>query len=62
MNYDLSADNSDEQGQNQEIELDIDMYKEIFAEDYCRNLKGDLEAQISFIEKLEEKTADADNL
>ena len=62
MNYDLAADNSDDAGASQQVELDIEMYKDAFAEDYCRNLKQDLEAQVAFIDKLEEMTAEATEL
>ena len=62
MNYDLAADNDSEQSQSQSIELDINAYKELFAEDYCRNLKLDLQSQVAFIEKLEEKTANVTDL
>lgn len=43
MNYDLTASNADQTDVSQQIELDIEQYKEIFAEDYCRHLKTDLE-------------------
>ena len=46
MDFDLDANNDEESDKHQEIELKISAYTEIFAEDYCRNLKGDLEAQI----------------
>ena len=59
MNYDLTAGAVDSNGEQKaegsfEYETDINMYKDVFAEDYCRNLKTDLEAQVAFIGKLEE--------
>ena len=58
MDYSITAGNSEEQAKDQEIDLDINDYVDVFADDYCRNLKTDLEGQVAFIEKLEEKTAD----
>ena len=67
MSYDLTAGAVDSNGEQQaegsfEYEIDINMYKDAFAEDYCRNLKADLEAQVAFIGKLEEQTANATDL
>ena len=59
MEYTLKADNEDGTEKEQQVDTDINAYKELFAEDYCRNLRADLEAQVAFIERLEEKTADA---
>jgi len=62
MELEILADNDTEQEKPQQIDLDINDYKNLFAEDYCANLKTDLEAQVAFIERLEEATADADDL
>ena len=56
MDYDLKASDSTEKEKLQQVDFDINDYKEVFAEDYCRNLKADMEAQVNFIERLEEKT------
>ena len=42
MDFDMNADNADESGAQQEIAKDINDYRDLFAEDYCRNLKVDL--------------------
>ena len=55
----INADNDDEQAKAQQIDLDIDDYRDLFADDYCRNLKADLLGQIAFIEKLEQRTKQA---
>ena len=62
MDFDMNADNAEESGQQQEIAKDINDYRDLFAEDYCRNLKVDLESQVAFIESLEEHTKGASDL
>lgn len=49
----ITANNDKEDGKEQQLDLDINDYKALFAEDYCANLRDDLESQVSFIERLE---------
>ena len=49
MSFDLQADGTGTADEPQEIEYNIQAYADRFAEDYCRNLKPDLEGQTSFI-------------
>lgn len=62
MSFELQADGTDTADEKQVIEYEITAYFEKFADDYCRNLKTDLQQQVGFIEKLEEQTASATSL
>lgn len=53
MSAEITADNDVDTGRAQEIDFDIKDYVDVFAEDYCRNLKQDMTSQVSFIERLE---------
>lgn len=44
MDYSITADNGEAVGADQQIDLDIADYIDVFADDYCRNLRTDLEA------------------
>ena len=57
FSFDIQADGQGGADQPQEIEYDITAYNEKFAEDYCRNLKVDMQGQLSFIENLADSTA-----
>lgn len=62
MDFEIKADNDNEQEKVQQIDHDINDYKNLFAEDYCTNIRTDLQSQVAFIERLEEATKNADDL
>lgn len=53
MDYDLTFQNEQETSSVQQINTDINAYLEAFAEEYCRNMRSDMQAQVTFIERLE---------
>ena len=61
MDFEIKADNDNEQEKVQQIDHDINDYKNLFAEDYCTNIRTDLQSQVAFIERLEEATKNADD-
>ena len=53
----MQADNLNGESEEQELSTDIEDYQEAFADEYCRNMVIDMQAQIGFIKELNEKVA-----
>ena len=62
LNVDIMADSGDAKAQKQQLDLDINDYKELFADDFCRNLQTDMQSQVAFIERLSTETEEFPDL